>query len=47
MRDANKTDAATVVMANKHAKPELEKLERQVEARGKLEDAFERPPVQS
>ena len=47
VRDANKTDAATVVMANKHAKPELEKLERQVEARGKLEDAFELPPVKS
>jgi len=34
-----------VIMANKHARPDVEKLEKQVEARGTIEDSFELPPV--
>ena len=45
MKDSQKSDAATVIMANKHAKPEMEKLERQAQARGSIEDSFELPPV--
>ena len=45
VRESNKTDAATVVMANKHAKPDIEKLEKQIESRGNLADSFELPPV--
>jgi molybdopterin converting factor small subunit len=45
LRDSQKSDAATVIMANKHAKKDIEAMEAKVEARGKLEDAFELPPV--
>ena len=47
VKESNKSDAATVIMANKHAKPDVEKLEKQVEARGTIADSFELPPVKS
>ena len=43
---ANKTDATTVIMANKHAKDDITKLERKVEkSHGQLADYYSPPEV--
>jgi len=44
--EANKTDAATVIMADKHAKGDLNKLEKRMErTHGQLEDYYTPPEV--
>ena len=44
--EANKTDAATVIMANKHAKGDINKLEKRVErSHGELADYYSPPEV--
>ena len=46
-RSSQKADEATVIMANKHAKPDLVEMDRRNEARGDLEDVFALPPVEA
>ena len=45
LKDAQKSDAASVIMADKHARGDIENLEKRVEAQGKVEDSFELPPL--
>jgi len=45
LKSSHRSDAASVVMANKHAREDVIKLEKKVEARGKVEDSFELPPL--
>ena len=44
--EANKSDATTVIMADKHAKSDLNKLEKRLESsQGQLEDYYSSPEV--
>ena len=44
--EANKPDASTVIMANKHAKGDMDKLEKRLEkAHGQLADYYSPPEV--
>ena len=45
LKASHRSDAASVTMANKHAKEDIAKLEKKVEARGRVEDSFELPPL--
>ena len=45
LKESHKSDAASVIMANKHAKDDMVKLEQRVEAQGAVEDSFELPPL--
>ena len=45
LKEAQKSDAASVVMADKHARDDIVNLEKRVEAQGKVEDSFELPPL--
>ena len=45
VKESNKSDAATVIMANKHAKADMVAAERAIEARGEIKDAFELPAM--
>ena len=45
LKSSQRSDAATVIMANKHAREDIVNLEKKVEARGKVEDSFELPPL--
>ena len=45
LKSAQKSDAASVIMADKHARSDVVNLEKRVEAQGKVEDSFELPPL--
>lgn len=45
VKESHKSDAATVIMANKHAKADMVAAEKATEMRGDIKDAFELPPM--